>query len=245
MLHSITSLAAFVLFTYHPIHSAMVQDDSDYAAHEFSYSSMPRPVSLFADANAIMKTKAAKSKGSKSGGGEASCIGGCAVDCVDFSLETTDAAGNGHSGNMFTVIALQDLEITSFAVNFRTPPRTTTATDSVRVYTREGSYIGFEDAPPGWELIHDVLLNDLIIDGLDNGFTDLGDFVAPISVCNGTERSFFVFSEAGFDYTNGGIESDVYVFDLAMEILEGVGSSAELSNTTSIYSPRVWNGIVR
>lgn len=220
----------------------MAQEDSDYEAEPevSTIIAKPKPVTLFEDIP--KKAKAGKSKGSK-GGGE-SCVGGCSVDCLDFFLKTTDAAGNGASGNMFTVTALQDLEITSFAAHLDYDAFNATELDSVRVYTREGTYEGFEQNSSGWELIHDVLVNDLAVEGYGD-FTELEDFVEPVFICAGTNRSFFVYSDVDVDYTNGADEGTVFVADAAMEILEGVGLSDEFTNNTSIFSPRVWNGEVR
>lgn len=136
---------------------------------------------------------------------------------------------------MFTVEAQRNIMITSLAIN-----SSSRGQGEVKVYTRRGGYAGHVQSSEGWELIY----HNPAVDHLRRGeATDLGDFDRFVMIPEGTSQSFFVTSTRGLVYKSGFEEGAAFVSDESLTVLEGIGTDATFSS--SIYSPRVWSGIVR
>lgn len=159
----------------------------------------------------------------------------CPVDCAGKELQTTFEFSLGSSGNMFSIEALRDITVSSLVVNAMSRGEGT-----VKVYTRNGSYSGYERSSEGWELIYD---NPAVVHNRRGQWTELGDFDSAVSIASGATHSFFVISSRGLVYESGSQESAEFVSDESVSILVGVGTTDEFAGT--IHTPRVFGGIVR
>ena len=159
----------------------------------------------------------------------------CPDDCAGKELETTFDFSLGSNGNMFSIKALRDISLSSFAVNAMSRGE-----GRVKVYTRAGSYVGHEQNSEGWELIYD---DPAVVHDRRGRQTELGDFDSAIGIASGAIQSFLVTSTKGFVYQAGIEEGAEYVRDDWLVIYEGIGTTDEFSGET--FSPRVFGGIIR
>ncbi|KAL7543067.1 hypothetical protein ACHAXR_012379, partial [Thalassiosira sp. AJA248-18] len=159
----------------------------------------------------------------------------CPADCAGRGLETTFDFSLGSSGNMFSLKAMRDISISTFTVNAMRKGQ-----GAVKVYTRNGSYIGHEQNSAGWELIYD---NSEVDHGRRGQPTELGDFDNAVFIASGATQSFLVTSSKGLVYEAGAGEGDLFASDESLVIYEGIGTTGEFAGNT--YSPRVFGGIIR
>ncbi len=147
------------------------------------------------------------------------------------TLATTFAGGNGFAGNMFDIMAINDLTVDSFDINLGTG-----VTDNIEVWYRMGSFVGFEGSNAGWTLLDTAA-----------GITSNGNGVAtPLNlnlgqvVTAGSTVAFYVTTTLGgqINYTNGGTLGDLFASDANLEFYEGNGGGYFAVN----FSPRVFNG---
>ena len=149
-------------------------------------------------------------------------------------LTTTFAGGNGQSGNMFEVNALNaaGITVTAFEVNTNS-----TTVGDFEVYGLVGNYAGNENNAAAWTLI-----------GAATGVPCNGAGVAtalPICVdtfvAAGTTQSFYVtHSDTNIvAYTNGTLAGNVYASNADLEFIEGSGHAYPFQAN---FTPRVWNG---
>jgi hypothetical protein len=150
-------------------------------------------------------------------------------------LTTTTASNNGQAGNMFDVIAKQNVEIMGFKINARAGSYT------AQVYTRVGRYAGHETTPSSWNLIQTATVASEAEDTL----SQLPLLSNPVVVDDGSKQAFYIkLDSADMRYTNGSSEGSVFVQDENLEITEGVGKANGPDNLGfgSTFRPRVWNG---
>ena len=148
------------------------------------------------------------------------------------SLTTTFANNNGQSGNMFDIVALNDVAIQNFDCNLDTGSWT------VEVYavTAGGTFTGNETNAAAWSLI-----GTATVTGAGAGVpTDLGLSLA-YWVSAGSTQGFYVTCSTGtgMNYTNGTTQGAVFASDSNIQFLEGVGKAYPFGST---FTPRVWNG---
>lgn len=147
---------------------------------------------------------------------------------------TTYAAGNGSSGNVFSITALNTITITSFDGH-----TSTTAPGNWEVWYRPNNYLltpGSENSNVGWTQL-----------GTANNVPQLGTGnVTPIPITfnvtipAGQTYSFEVFNNGGVNYTNGTVLGAAYNSNLDLQFNQGKGGTGfNMPN-----SPRVFNGIV-
>ena len=159
----------------------------------------------------------------------------CPNDCSKKEISTTFDFNLGSSGNMFSVEALRDVSITSLVINAMSKGQ-----GAVKVYTRNGSYTGYESNKQGWNLIYS---NQEVVHEKRGQPTELREFLNPVTIKSGNIQSFFVHSSNSLVYTAGTKEGDTYTSDDSIVIYEGIGTTGIFSGVT--YSPRVWGGIIR
>ena len=148
---------------------------------------------------------------------------------------TTFEFSLGSSGNIFTVEALRDVSISSFVINTMRKGEGT-----VKVFTKGGSYSGYEQNREEWKLIYE----DPSVYHKGRGKpTELGDFNNPVPVAGGSTQSFFVTSSKGLVYKAGTEEGKVFASDESLVIYEGIGTTAEF--TGDLYRSRVFGGKIR
>mmetsp|Transcript_2534 Transcript_2534/g.3863 ORF Transcript_2534/g.3863 Transcript_2534/m.3863 type:complete len:1190 (+) Transcript_2534:56-3625(+) len=152
-------------------------------------------------------------------------------------LETPLDGGTGSYGNMFTITAQERISITSMDINVGTSNQV-----YVEVYTKPGSYKGYEDRPNAWTRVAAVNLvgaddgNPTVIDDVD--FED-------IHMRSGQLQSIYVTLDSPdikYSRTYSGVGA-VFREDNMLTINVGAGLAAPGFNG-GMFEPRVFNGIV-
>lgn len=147
-------------------------------------------------------------------------------------ITTTFASNNGQSGNMFDVVNLVgDLTVTGFDLNLDD------GTFDIEIYSKSGSYLGFETDASAWSLIDTGSVTSAGIDLAT--FFDVSDFL--LSGLSTTSLYITTTGSTAMNYTNGSSAGSVYADNGELQILEGVGKSAGFGST---FSPRIWNGSI-
>ncbi|WP_339702463.1 HYR domain-containing protein, partial [uncultured Marixanthomonas sp.] len=147
------------------------------------------------------------------------------------TLETTFAGGNGLDGNMFDIVAINEVTVNSFDVNLDTG-----ITDDIEVYYKSGTWEGFEEDAAAWTLIGTANVTSAG-DGLPTPLNlSLGQTIAA-----GDTGAFYVTTTSGgINYTNGTANGTVFASDDNIEFLEGSGKSYPFGAST--FDARVFNG---
>ena len=148
---------------------------------------------------------------------------------AQLSLTTTYASNNGLDGNMFDILALEDVQIFSFDCNFYA------GQVDVEIYTVAGGYVGHEAIPGDWTL---VASGTVTSPGPDQP-TPL-TFPIDIPILAGQVMGLYITSanDPGIKYTDG---TGLVYSSNEMELYEGCGVAYPFGNT---YQPRTWNGTV-
>ena len=145
---------------------------------------------------------------------------------VSNTLTTLFAGGNGSSGNMFDITAINTITIDSFDVNV------TSTTGMMEVWYRQGTYVGYTSSNAGW-----TKLGDFNITSAGSGLPTrlpIGGLTIPAGQTYGIYVTFVSGSVA---YTNGNGTNQVYTnADMTVNLGHG-GSYFSLT-----FAPRVWNG---
>jgi cysteine-rich repeat protein len=161
-----------------------------------------------------------------------SCDASCISECTPTSITTTFDGGNSFDGNIFELVALQDLVISSFDVNLGS------GTHDMEIYYRQSTYSGFEDDPTAWTLLETV--TGVVSNGSDVA-TPL-DIDLGLAVAAGETISLYITTTGTtMSYTNGTTEGNVLVSNSDLEVREGLGVEYPFASS---YSPRVWNGTI-
>lgn len=144
---------------------------------------------------------------------------------------TTYAGGNGNDGNMFDVTAIIDVTISGFYGNIN-------GSGYVKLYYRNGSYMGNEATPGAWTFIDSVMVNGTA------GVPTLIPVPVNLPLASGQTMAFYITGNgvgAAVDYTDGTTEGAVFTNDGLIIVKEGKGVQYPFSNT---FSPRIWNGTI-
>jgi hypothetical protein len=156
------------------------------------------------------------------------------------SLTTIFAGGNGFAGNTFDIenITTVDVTLNGWEVHLDDPPN---VTNTIDIYWRVGTALGFEENPSGWTLL-----------GSDPSVVSNGAGVpTPVSMPDFTIQPGEVFgfylvnSTYGttgmtINYTDGG-PNTYQNTEIALTTYHGVGDVLFGSPT---FFPRIWNGTV-
>jgi hypothetical protein len=145
---------------------------------------------------------------------------------------TTFAGGNGQAGNMFVVQAHHEA-ITIFSVDIHTYSKDPDL--EVLIYTRPGSFWGYETSADGWEKICDTTVQGL---GTADPTPVRANAIKEVTVQPGATQSFYVtLTKATIRYTNGQVihtRGDDYI-----TFEESIGVLYPFSR---IHRDRIWNG---
>ena len=164
-----------------------------------------------------------------------------------LDLITTTAGGSGAAGAMFDIVASKDIQIAGFEIRIFSGT-------SAQVYTKEGTYKGFEANAAAWGgPIQDA--TGIVSNGGAN-LTPLPllDPSNPIIIPAGARRAFYVaMTGNGILYYTGGSavqglsEGQVFNANSDLEFYIGVGRSAGQFNPDpqTLWNPRIWNGKIR
>lgn len=157
----------------------------------------------------------------------------CDIDCAEKEFLTTYEFDSGSKGNMFSLKAMRDVQISSLMINAMSR-----GIGEVKVYTRKGSYIGMEGFLREWELIYD---NPSVIHLRRGERTVLGEFENKVLITKDTTQSFYVTSTNGLVYKKGEKEASVFTSDNSLIVYEGIGTLDEFGTR---IAPRIWNGVI-
>ena len=150
------------------------------------------------------------------------------------TLKTTMEGGHGQSGNTLDCVAINDVEILGIS---HSHTNTLDMVD-VEVYTKSGTYRGFERDESSWTLIGTVSVK-----GSGKGQRTLLPedlFDTPVTVNAGETQAFYItLTTAQMRYSDGDALGAVYAEDANLKILQGAGVVYPFRAT---YQPRVWNG---
>lgn len=149
-----------------------------------------------------------------------------------ISLNASTAAGNNHKGNMFDIIATNDVNIISFDAS---PMGNTT----IEIYYKVGSWNGFANTPSAWTFIGSAPVT------YTGGITPV-DVPVNIHIPAGQTYAFYVTSNntsVALNYSNGIAVGNTYSSDANIAFIEGGGMDYPFTQGTgTVYQPRVWNG---
>lgn len=152
--------------------------------------------------------------------------------CVELDLATPFNSNNGQSGNMFDIVAFNELEITDFDVNVDG------GTWNFEIYTKTGTHVGFANNAAAWTLV-------TTIPGVNSaGFGNPTPLNANINVpiLAGDRQAFYVTvtNGTGMNYTNGTSVGSPLATNGDLEIYQGYGNAYPFGG---FFQTRNWNGI--
>jgi hypothetical protein len=154
------------------------------------------------------------------------------------SLTTTFDGSNQQTGNMFDVTTFSNnLKVTSLEINVK---RFNSAPGILDVYTKTGSYVGFETSAATWTKVSSVILNSVSPLGTPT-FVDISDILLSANTVTGFYVTFANQTNLNgsnvISYTNG---ANIYT-NSDLQITTGVGKGGTFGPT---FSPRTWNGTI-
>jgi len=148
------------------------------------------------------------------------------------TLMASNTAGNNHRGNMFDIVATNDITILSFDAS---PMGNTT----IEIYYKVGTWNGFANTPSAWTFVGSAPVP------YTGGFSAVPVNVN-VTIPAGQTYAFYVTSNTSavsLNYSNGTNVGNVYSADANLTFLEGGGMEYPFTqNTGAVYQPRVWNG---
>ena len=152
----------------------------------------------------------------------------------DTKLVSTYAGGSGQAGVMFDIVANKHVIIESLDLHIAS-----TDTERLQIYTKEGTYMGYETDPDAWHLI-----TDLTFEGKgENNITPVPyNAFLPISVPMHATRALYVtLTDTKLMYTGGTSPGQVFTQNTDLAILEGSGNTYLFG---AYFVPRVFNGAI-
>ncbi len=151
---------------------------------------------------------------------------------LDGSLTTSFIDDNGANGNMFDINVLGlSLDVSGFDVNINS-----TASTSVEVYYKQGTYVGDENNASAW-----IFAGSVPVTAAGAGQPTRVTLPTNIVLPNGI-HSFFLYSSSLWRYYNGNGVGTLEVSNSDLEIFEGIGRGDGFG--TAINSPRVFSGSI-
>lgn len=155
------------------------------------------------------------------------------------TIQTTFKGGNRQDGVMFDITARTPVTINGFDLNLSD---TQSGNVGLKIYTKNGTYAGFEQNPSAWTLIDTVI----IYNPAPTGKPTAVPVSLNISISSGKAAAFYItvdtaISHAKLEYTNGKVAGNVYCENYNLQFKEGIALAFPFGKT---YSPRVWNGII-
>lgn len=157
------------------------------------------------------------------------------VNPGDSNLSTLFGANNSFAGNMFDVTAFSELTINGFNINLSNSG----SQETIEVYYKLGSHVGFESNANAWILLGTTLVTSA---GEDNPtLVPIGGLTLPPGQVYGIYVNLASYGNGAIiGYTNGGpttFQND----DLQITTGVGKGNPAFSGGT---FFPRQWNGTI-
>jgi hypothetical protein len=166
----------------------------------------------------------------------------CPVDCSNRELSVlADTTSKGAPGVMFWVAAdSRDVDVSSF--QFYT---TSTRSEVVQIYIREGKSTGFEINEAGWELVFEQTVS---LNGAGS-LTELS-LLNKVTIPSGGTKSFFIWIDNinvnSIKYEAGTAEGALLNSDSFIKFYEGVGITRKFAGSyNNVWNPRRFSGIIR
>jgi hypothetical protein len=155
------------------------------------------------------------------------------------TLGTTFAAGNGQNGNFFDLVNTNTLsiQITDLSQCF-----SSTATDTIYVYYKSGTFVGSEATPSAWTLATKMAYAPSF-----TGTPEVLGLGLNIVIPSGQTYGMYVtLRTQTVRYTNGLTMGATYKTKDGLEFKEGKGVQYPWGSTfpTSGTSSRIWNGVL-
>ena len=151
------------------------------------------------------------------------------------NITTTYSHNNGHNGIMFDLVAINNILITCFDMNFNP------GTLDYEVYFKIGTAQGFQTNAGSWTLIG----NGAGITSAGNGNPTPINLNQSVGICTGNRVAFYITNtgsgSANANYTNGTSINNIFVADANIEVREMYGKGYPFSSS---FSPRVFNGTI-
>lgn len=152
-----------------------------------------------------------------------------ATASIANQLQSTFASGNAQNGNMFDIVATDDIVIDSVDVHLE-------QNSDVEIYYKQGTYVGFEANSGAWTLAGTATN----VTAAGNGVPTSVPININLPINNGDTYAFYITAtNVSLEYTNGTTEGALHSSTPHLEFYEGIGVAYSFGNT---YSPRVWNG---
>jgi hypothetical protein len=148
-------------------------------------------------------------------------------------LTSSLVGGNGDEGNMFDVAAKETITITSFEGNF-----SAAGTTDYEIWTRPGTYVGFEGSSTGWTKIG----TGTFTTNAAGVFTAI-PIAVNITIPSGQRRAFYLTNHtANNRYHNGTSVGTLLASTPELELYEGAGVNYGTAGFSGINTPRAWEG---
>lgn len=190
---------------------------------------MKTRLSSLAAAAALLITAAAGCGGHSSSNG-----GGGGSQCVTAGpLTSSPISNNAQQGNMFDVVAIHNVVVTSLTVNL--PAAATNI--PVEIYHRAGTHVGHETVAADWALVGSATIN-----GSATGPAAI-PVVLDIPMTAGDTHAFYVTATIAttVGYTDGTAVGNVAAVDANLELDEGTGNGYPFAG---VFQPRIWIGTI-
>jgi hypothetical protein len=148
------------------------------------------------------------------------------------SLFVSLAAGNGQQGNMFDIVAQQNIEVNAFDIHL-----SNTITNTVEIWYKPGTWVGFNTSNAGWT---NVVTTTVV--GLGNGVLTPVPLTFTVPISAGQTYGWYVTCNGGgnVNYTNGTAIGAMWASNSDLQVLQGNGGT--YFGVT--FSPRCFNGQV-
>jgi len=150
---------------------------------------------------------------------------------ADNSLQTTFSGGNGSNGNMFDIIAINEIIITSFDGNL------IAGTRDIHIYYKSGTYAGYESNAAAWTFV-----GTESVTSFGAGSSTPIPIPLNVTIPAGQRYAFYIHTE-DLKYTNGTAAGNVYASDANLQFLEGCGKGGDLFSLFT-FPTRIFNGVI-
>ena len=154
----------------------------------------------------------------------------------ESQLVTTFQSGNGSFGCQFDILALSHISILNFDIHTRS-----NGLISVEVYSKEGSYVGYETDSQVWG--EPIFRGNIYGQGAFSRTTIPQDSFDPVHIDQNQTRAFYItLNTPDLRYTNGESFGEVVAYDSNLKVFRGSGIATYKFRNPIIN--RVFNGVV-
>ena len=154
-----------------------------------------------------------------------------------MEMETTFQGTNGSSGNMFDIRATLSFQLVTMEIH-----TVSSMTETVELYTKSGSHVGYEQIKAEWTSRG----QSKVIGRGEGRRTPIPDGTFdPVNVLAGETVALYVTLRSAnivYSDTDGKQVGDVYVQNSDMKLYTGIGNAYAFG---SLFTPRMWNGCLK